>query len=484
MPGKGAIMSLSVGGLASGLNTEDIVSQLLTIQQQPIARLQAQEADYQLELTTYGTLQGYLDSLLTAMEDFDTESEMVSYTATSGDTDLFTVTADEDANLGSYNVTVQQLAEAHKLTSSAFTDGELVGEGTLHINVGADSVTDIEVSDTDTIEDVAQSINDADVGVQAVVMFDGTDYFLTLTAEETGADNVITLTATEAGTAQSDPENIDTAGLSRLVYDAVGGTTNLDNTNDPADAILTIDGVADIHRDSNTIDDVLPGITLTLNSAPDSPDNQSTLSVTTSTSTITSKINAFVSAYNYVLEIIETGQAYDADTGVAGILMGDATTNSIRNSLENMVSNSVLGNNSFSRLSDLGIALNDEGRLEVDSDTLTSALKDNFDDVIQFFTQSTEGSEGFAVRMVEKLDGILDSSNGVLTARQDGIQSSIDKIQTQIERSETRLTTWEVRTRAQFNSLELLLAEYQATGDYLTQQIAGMQNLNSYIAGR
>ncbi|GAB6145285.1 flagellar filament capping protein FliD [Desulfocicer niacini] len=476
-------MSLSVGGLASGLDTENIVSQLLTIQQQPITRLQSQEADYQLELTTYGTIQGYLDSLLTAAEAFDTEDELVSYTATSGDTDLFTVTADEDASFGSYNVTVQQLAEAHKLTSIAFADEEAVGEGTLHINVGSDSVTDIEVSATDTIEDVAQSINDADVGVQAVVMFDGTDYFLTLTSEETGADNVITLTATEAGTIQGDPENSDTTGLSRLVYEE-GVTTNLSNTNSPVDAILTVDGVSDIHRDSNTIDDVLPGLTLTLNTAPDAPDNQSTLTVTSSASTITSKINAFVSAYNQMTGLIETAQAYNSDTGVAGVLMGDATTNSIRHSLEDMISDTVSGITSFSRLEDLGIAMNSDGQLEVDSDTLNSALEDNFDDVIQFFTQTTEGSEGFAVRMVEKLNGILDGTSGVLTARQDGIQDSIDNIQEQIERSETRLTTWEIRTRAQFNSLELLLAQYQSTGDYLSQQIASMQNLNSYIAKR
>ena len=476
-------MSLSVGGLASGLDTENIISQLLTIQQQPITRLQTEEAAYELELTTYASLQGYLDSLLTAAEDFDTENELVSYTATSGDTDLFTVTADEDASLGSYNVTVQQLAVAHKLTSTAFTDGELVGEGTLHINVGDDSATDIDVSATDTIEDVAQSINDADVGVQATVVFDGTDYFLMLNAENTGADNLINISVTEAGTAGGDPENSDTTGLSRLVYED-GITTNLSNTQSPADAILTIDGVSDIHRDSNTIDDVIPGVTLTLNSAPDAPDNETTLAVTTSTSTITSKINAFVSAYNYVMELIETGQAYDADNESGGILMGDATTNSIRNSLENLVSDTVQGIDSFSRLSDLGIALNSDGQLEVDSDTLNSALEDNFDDVIQFFTQSTEGSEGFAVRMVEKLEGILDGTDGILTARQDGVQSTIDSIQEQIERYEVRLVTWEERTRAQFNSLELLLAEYQATGDYLTQQISAMQNLNSYISGK
>ncbi|MCD6198055.1 MAG: flagellar filament capping protein FliD, partial [Deltaproteobacteria bacterium] len=129
--------------------------------------------------------------------------------------------------------------------------------------------------------------------------------------------------------------------------------------------------------------------------------------------------------------------------------LGDATTNSIRNSLENLITDTVPGVESFSRLADLGIALNTEGRLEVDSSTLNSAIDDHFDDVLQFFTQSTEGSEGFAVRIVDTLDAILDSTVGTLAARTDGIQNSIDDIGDQVERIEMRNSAWETRTRAQ-----------------------------------
>ena len=83
-----------------------------------------------------------------------------------------------------------------------------------------------------------------------------------------------------------------------------------------------------------------------------------------------SKITAFVAAYNQALEFFETAQGYDADTDVAGILMGDATTNNIRNSLHNTVTGMVSGIDSFTRLADLGIALNSDGELEVDDETL------------------------------------------------------------------------------------------------------------------
>jgi flagellar hook-associated protein 2 len=199
---------------------------------------------------------------------------------------------------------------------------------------------------------------------------------------------------------------------------------------------------------------------------------------------VVSKINSFVSAYNAVLDFFDTYQSYNADTETAGVLLGDATTNSIRNRLDNMVTDTVAGVESFGRLADIGIALNGEGRLEVDSSTLNSALDDHFDDVLQFFTQSAEGSEGFAVRMVDTLDAILDSTDGTLAVRTDGIQTSIDGIEDQVERIEMRNLAWETRTRAQFNALELLLAEYQNTGNYLSQQFLGMQNLNNYISNR
>jgi len=485
-------MTISVGGLISGLDTNGMIEQMLTLQQRPIVKLEQKEAAYQVELTAYGSMQGVLGSLKSAMEGLDSVSDLTSFSATSGDTDIFSVSADENATPGSYGITVQQLAEAHKLASGAFSGGEPVGEGTIHLKVGNGGTVgtvDISVSATDTIDDVAQAINDADAGVHAAVIFDGTHYFLTLTAEETGAENVINLTVTDTG----DANNTDSNGLSRLVYDVSdpdpeNHITNLSNTQDAADSIITVDGVVDIHRGTNVIDDVIEGVTITLKDVHEDlvgpPPDSTTLTVSSNTSTIVSKINSFVSAYNEVLDLFEAHQGYDPDTEVAGILLGDATTNSIRNSLDNRVTDTVPGVESFDRLADLGIALNTEGRLEVDFSTLNSALDDHFDDVLQFFTQSTEGSQGFAVRMADTLDAILASTDGTLAARTDGIQTSIDGIEDQVERIEMRNLAWESRTRAQFNALELLLAGYQNTGNYLSQQILGMQNLNSYISNR
>ncbi|MBW1718232.1 MAG: flagellar filament capping protein FliD [Deltaproteobacteria bacterium] len=470
-------MSISVGGLISGLDTNSIIDQLLTLQQKPIVKLQEQEANYQVELSAYGSMQAVLNSLKSAMGGLDSISDLTSFSATSGNTELFSVSADGNATAGSYDVTVQNLAKVHKLTSEAFTETEEVGGGTIHLRLGDATAVDISVSATDTIADVAQAINHADAGVNAAVIFDGTSYFLTLTGEETGAANLIDLTVTD-----DDEDSTDKNNLSRLVYEAAG-TTNLNSTQAAENSMITVDGVSNISRDTNIIDDVIQGVTITLESAP-ATDNEAVLTVNRDTSAIFSKINSFVSVYNEALDLFEAYQNYDSANEVAGVLLGDATTNSIRNSLENLITNTVPGVESLSRLANLGIALNTEGRLEVDSSTLNSALDDHFDDVLQFFTQSTEGSEGFAVRMVDTLGATLNSTAGTLAARTDGIQNSIDDIEDQVERIEMRNLAWETRTRAQFNALELLLAEYQTTGDYLSQQIVGMQNLNSYISSK
>ena len=712
-------MTISVGGIISGLDTESIISQILTLEAKPILKLQQQEAAYQVQLTAYGSLRSVLNSIKPTAQGLDSISDFTGFSATSGDTDIFTASAGSSAAPGFHNISVKQLALTHMVKSAAFTEteevlefkvtfdtndnidfkedggGELtatitagtytvseleaeiknqletasdgggnninytvsydsstkkftikedgsdleqldilwatgtnnaksassllgfaaendtglleytsdneVGEGTIHLEIGttftidstnnkinflevgglgteltatldsgtytiseleteigtklddavgsdadytvsydnstqkftiagvggtvteiqylwttgtsgnsvastigftandtgalsyaADSekgtVHDITISATDTIEDVADAINDADAGVQAAVIFDGTDYFLTMAAEDSGKANVITLMVTD-----TDGDNTDANGLSRLYYDP-NGTKRLSETQEAKDALIHVDGVTDISRSTNTITDVITGVTITLvdvHADPDGdPPDYDTLTVSRNTSTVVSKIGSFVSAYNNALDFFETNQGYDEDIyaltkeKVYGPLQGDRTTNQIRNRLRRLINQNVPGVETFSHLSNLGIILNDEGRLEVDSSTLNTALDDHFDDVIQFFTQTTEGSEGFGVRMVDAVEDFLDSYDGILTTRTSGIQDSIDNIEDKVELLTARIEASAIRIRAQFNALEVLLGQYQSTGDYLSQQIIGLQNLNSYISNR
>ena len=90
-------MSISVGGLVSGLDTNSMIEQLLELERQPIVKLQQKEAAYQVELSAYGSLKGILGSLQSAVEDLYPVNNLTRFSAVSGDADLFTVSADENA---------------------------------------------------------------------------------------------------------------------------------------------------------------------------------------------------------------------------------------------------------------------------------------------------------------------------------------------------------------------------------------------------
>ena len=467
-------MGISASGIISGLDVDSIVSQLSAIERQPITNLQQKEADYQVKLSTYGNLQGVVKSLQSAVEALQEDDSFANFKAASGDTDLFKASADSSAAAGSYKIEVVQLAQAHKMaTQGAFGENELIGEGTLELQVGSGAATTIEIGSEDTIADVAAAINEADAGVSAALIYDGTGYYLSLTADETGAANSISLTVTDADGAADDD-----AGLSRLTT----GASALTQTQEALGSIIRIDDLIQIERETNTLDDVIAGVTIDLKDAPEAPDNTTTLTVSRDTAPIFSAFDDFVENYNQLVDTIGELQSYDQSTGATGVLFGDSTTNLVRNKVSQLMSYTVEGIEGFESLSDFGITLSNN-KLELDTSKLSTALNENFDETVAFFTQDETGaSKGFAVHMADSLDQVLDSENGLIASRQDGIQRSIDDIEEQIERMETRVLASEERMRAQFNSLELLLSQYQTTGDYLTQQLEALSNTNTYIA--
>jgi flagellar hook-associated protein 2 len=545
-------MSISVGGLVSGMDTDKIISQLQALQQKPITKLQTQEAAYQVKLTAYSSLQGSLKDVKNAARNLDTSSDITSYAATPSNTSTLTASAERTAVAGSYSVTVNSLAAVHKLTSTGFSPTEAVGKGTIHLKMGSSAAVDIAVGSTSTLSNIATSINAADTGIYASVVNDGTNSFLSLTGKQTGAANVISLTVTEDGT--TDPKlaaNLDSSGLSRLAYTTsatsykgvsgsgavdgltingsavtastdmaglianinndvsgvtatlqtdgslllnnvtgsdivIGGTTtnsgltagtysgtkNLAQLQGAANADITVDGVTHISRASNTISDVVGGVSLKLKAL-----GTTTVEVDRNDELFTTRLNAFLDAYNGLMDSMNNLQSYDKQTKATGTLFGDSTTRRIQSEVQNLLSNSVSGlPATLSHLTDLGVSTNTAGKLELDSSVFSTQLKDNFDNVVKFFTKTDTGKEGFALRMATSVEKILDIQGGTLAARTKGIQGSIDGLDKQILTLNSRMTMSETRLRTQFSSLEVLLGQYQNTSNSLTSNLDALQS--------
>ena len=135
-------------------------------------------------------------------------------------------------------------------------------------------------------------------------------------------------------------------------------------------------------------------------------------------------------------------------------------------------------------LSRLGIEVDRTGKLSLDTSVLSTALEEHREDVVTLFTKDEDGNEGIALRFDNLLDSYLKGSTGLIATKEEGLQSSIDRIGDQIERINLRLSKREDNLRRQFETLEVLLAGFQATSTALTQQLDNLSNLTASIYGK
>jgi flagellar hook-associated protein 2 len=469
-------MSFSISGLVSGLDTGSIISQMMAVQQQPIVLLQNREAGYQAKISALGTLSSALSDLQNSAQALEDPTAFSSFTAASGNTDVLTASASQDAAVGNYQVEVDQLAQAQQVRSAVFTGADqTVGTGTLTIQVGNGASVDVAIdSGDDTLAGIATAINAADAGVTAGVLDDGNgSFYLTLNSQETGADNTINFTVSD-----SDGNNDDASGLSALYTNPANHT--LTETQSAKNSQLTLNGIA-VQRSGNTIDDLIGGMTLTLNQAD--PGNPFSLTVSRDTGNVESKVQDFISKYNSLVDTTDSLQSYDATTQTAGTLLGDSATNMVVSQLQGLLSTTLSGvSDSVNSLSNLGISVDRYGQLSLDDSKLTDALQSNLDDVTKFFTNTTTGNEGFAVKLDNTLNGYLDSTNGVIPSEVNGFQSSITDIDNQITNMNTRLSLEQDTLTNQFNALEVLLSDLQSSSSALDQQLQSLSALNTQIA--
>lgn len=468
-------MGIGVSGLMSGLDTDSIISQMMAIEQRPILLLQQKEAAYQAKISALGSFKGELSALQSAISSLKEGDDFIPFSASSGNSEALAVSASSSASPGTYQVEVVELAQAQQMRGAAFTGSdEVVGTGTLTLQVGTGTSFDIAIdSEHETLAGIAIAINEAETDVTASIINDGTgNYYLTLASKETGTDNTISFSVDD-----DDLVDDDSSGLSQIY--ATPASQTMSETQAAANAQLTVNGIA-VERAGNTIDDLIEGLTLTVKQKD--PGNPFTVSVSRNLNSVTSKIQTFITRYNSLADSLAELQAYDSEAGTAGILQGDSTIRQIQSKMQNFLYAQVDGVASeVNGLSRLGVEVDRNGKLSLDTAVLTTALEEHREDVVNFFTQEDDGNEGIAHRFDTMLDSYLKSTTGVLDQKENGLQSSIDDIGDQIERITFRLSKREENLRAQFESLESLLADFQATQGFLEQQLKNLADLATSI---
>jgi flagellar hook-associated protein 2 len=389
---------ITAPGIASGLDVNSLIDQLVAVDKQPLVNLQQQEASYQAQLSAFGTLQGSLGTLQSAMQNLSAVSSFQKVSADVGGTTLLTASATSNVAAGTHTVDVQQLAQAQHLRSTTFTDSTTpVGTGSLTFEFGTydsgnntftlnpdQSAHTITIAPgSDTLSGIRDAVNAADIGVSASIINDGSGDVLVFSSQNSGTANSLKVTVTD-----DDGTNTDDAGLSQLAYDptaAAGSGRNLSEIVAAQNASVVIDGIA-VSKSSNTISDALEGVTLNLLKAGAGP---TTLTIATDTDAIQAATQKFVDAYNGFTTTLKNLTAYDADTKVAAPLQGDSTTLSIERSVRSVLSLSVAyAPGKTAALPDIGITLQDDGTLAVDNTKLQQVIQDQPDLIGKLFAQA------------------------------------------------------------------------------------------------
>ncbi|MFT5287290.1 MAG: flagellar hook-associated protein 2 [Planctomycetota bacterium] len=518
--GSGTSGRPTFSGLASGLDTSALVESLLAIQREPLNRLEARRDDVADQQDLMRELNTKLLSLRDAAREVDnrsllgnsesTDEEFLSYKSESTDEDVVTASVSNGATPGSLDLTVQQLASFGRQFSSTFATSDtasIAAGSTIRIDLNDGDPLAVPPIDATTLFDhtvgqdgltlaglkemINSDENNEDKLTAEIVQISEDEFRLVLTAKEEGVDSDFTLTG-----------------------DAVAMDASLAQA--ATNAEFTLSGLS-LSRNSNTIDDVLEGVTFELNAASDienlalvnddpnagpivAPIYETTsIEIGVDNEEIATTIESFLTKFNDVMTFINKQQKVDEATKRNGPLGNDSTLRTIKARLIDTVSRrfefSAAPNNPFTSPGSIGLEFEGGGKLSLDKEKLGEALDRNTLAVRRLFAGAPQVDENGEVIQVPRRDGngdivpdsfvdgfddglatgigsllkpIVRVGDGLLAIRDQGFSDRLDGFDGTIDRFNRRLAKRQDTLVAQFTRLEQIVASFNAQSSFLS----------------
>ncbi|MCC5810651.1 MAG: flagellar filament capping protein FliD [Ectothiorhodospiraceae bacterium] len=384
---------ISSMGIGSGIDVRGLVDQLMAAERAPQQnRIDRQQQRIETQLSALGQLRSALSTFQGTVQDLGKKNSFIVTNATTSDSKVLGITAQDGATTGNYDIQVNRLAQAQGLASGAFSSRDAaVGTGSLTFRFGTveydeeGNVTGMQQNgdkatrtiqidpSNNSLQGVRDAVNEADMGVRANIVNDGSGERLVFTSTETGEDNAffIDVDADQAG-----------SPLERLAFNESSTDTTV--TRRASNAELTIDGLT-VTRSTNTIDDLIDNVTLDLKAVSEAPIR---VGVTRDNSGAQAAIEGFVEAFNALQKEMDRLTRYDPETETAGPLNGNAAARNILSQLRNTISNPLaeLEGRSVRSMADVGILTNRSGGLDLNADKLTEALERDPEAVAALFS--------------------------------------------------------------------------------------------------
>ncbi|MBP1473373.1 flagellar filament capping protein FliD [Frateuria sp. MAH-13] len=448
-PTTGLLTSMGVG---SGIDVEKLVTTLVNAKKKPQQdQITNQATATNTELSALGQVSSALSALQSALAPLKDGSAFNARSISSSDSTI--VSAGSAAGTaaavsGSYKIDVTKLASGLKANSGAFANANTaVGTGTLTLAVGGQSMSLSLDDSNNSLAAIRDAINKSpdNPGIAATIVTGDDGSHLVLSSTRTGASNGFTVSSSGGD-----------GGLAALNYDPAASSGNaLSVISAAQDAQYSIDGLP-AHSASNTVDGAIDGLTLAL-----AKEGTSTVTVANDGSKATSALSNLVNTYNSFVGIYQALTRYDTTSGSAGAMIGDATLNGISAKLARVVSGAANG----ATLASIGISLQVDGTLKLDSDKLGTALSDGGAKVANLFG----GDGGFSALLSGQLDQWMGDS-GVIAGRTKDLSAKLKDLGDQQKVLDSRMADLTARYQAQFTALDTLMSKLNSTSSYLTQQ--------------
>jgi flagellar hook-associated protein 2 len=454
-------MTISSG---SSIDVNTIVSQLMTIERRPLDVLNQRETDTKSKLTAYGRVQSAVSNLQTSIAALRQAQAFQAAKATVTGEGATAVTG-TGAITGRFSLSVTQLARAQTVASTAVATADTaIGTGALTIRSadGSTVLATIDVGDTGTgtLAEVRDEINAAGIAVKASLVNDGGQVRLIITSSQTGVANGFQVSA--------DP------GLTGL---------SLSTPQAAQDASYTLNGLP-LTSASNTIQDVVAGLTVTLTRQPPAGSPPGTtvdaeIAVDLDADTVRKGVEDFVKAYNSLDSLIRELTKYDPATKTAALLNGDSVLRQLQSRVRGLVTGTKTGGaaGEFTRLTDVGVELQRDGTLKVNTTKFNAAVTGDSAKVARLFTTDAalDADKGFALRLDAQLKSIV-GTDGMLEARTQSLQASIRTLDQAQERLTARMALIEARLRTEYSKLDTLLSTRQQQSNALGNALAGLSS--------
>ena len=430
---------ITISGVGSGLDIDSIVSQLMELEREPVKRLEQRRERLDVELSAFASAKSLMGELATAAGTIGDASKIAPFVASSTDEAVFTATAGSAAATERHDIEVISLASAHRVATTGHESADAsVGAGTWSFSSG-DNAFDIELaSGADSLATLRDAINESTDNrsiVASTLDVDGGTR-LVLTARETGAANAIEAVRTTGG----------------------GGPTAATPFGEeivPAeDARLRVDGF-DVTRTTNTVSDVIEGVTLELRGV-----GTGELDNRRDTEAMTEGLTAFVQKYN----ALQAELSKFSDDALQGERMPRNADLQLRAAFATDVD---MGDGTSLAPVELGFTFDRYGTLSLDTTTLTARQGEGFERLIDAYSRPVDG---FAARLSQVLEQYT-SAEGRIASREQGIERQRAWIDDSIEQKEYRLERVEERLRRQFSAMDTMVGTLQSTSGLLAERL-------------